>query len=42
LTEDPGSSFATVWSAVVSELNGELATDSAALMSPFGPSRHLP
>jgi chromosomal replication initiator protein len=31
LTEDPGSSFATVWSAVVSELNGELATDSAAL-----------
>jgi chromosomal replication initiator protein len=31
LTEDPGSSFASVWSAVVSELNGELATDSAAL-----------
>src|SRR6202046_4385685 len=31
LTEDPGSSFATVWSAVVSELNGELATDSAPL-----------
>jgi chromosomal replication initiator protein len=31
LTEDPGSSFATVWSAVVSELNGELTTDSAAL-----------
>src|SRR6202012_5152434 len=31
LTEDPGSSFATVWSAVVSELNGELATDAAAL-----------
>src|ERR1700735_3330802 len=31
LTEDPGSSFAAVWSAVVSELNGELATDSAAL-----------
>ena len=31
MTEDPGSSFATVWSAVVSELNGELATDSAAL-----------
>jgi chromosomal replication initiator protein len=31
LTEDPGSSFATVWSAVVSELNGELSTNSAAL-----------
>ncbi|MGB9248294.1 MAG: DnaA/Hda family protein, partial [Mycobacterium sp.] len=31
MTEDPGSSFATVWSAVVSELNGELTTDSAAL-----------
>jgi chromosomal replication initiator protein len=31
LTDDPGSSFATVWSAVVSELNGELATDGAAL-----------
>ncbi|HXO79196.1 MAG TPA: chromosomal replication initiation protein DnaA, partial [Mycobacterium sp.] len=31
MTEDPGSSFATVWSAVVSELNGELATDSAAI-----------
>ncbi|WIM86667.1 chromosomal replication initiator protein DnaA [Candidatus Mycobacterium wuenschmannii] len=31
MTEDPGSSFATVWSAVVSELNGELATDGAAL-----------
>jgi chromosomal replication initiator protein len=30
LTEDVGSSFATVWSAVVSELNGEIATDSAA------------
>jgi chromosomal replication initiator protein len=29
LTDDPGSSFATVWSAVVSELNGELATDAA-------------
>jgi chromosomal replication initiator protein len=28
LTEDPGSSFATVWNAVVSELNGEVATDS--------------
>ena len=31
LTDDPGSSFATVWSAVVSELNGELATDGAVL-----------
>ena len=31
MTEDPGSSFAAVWSAVVSELNGELTTDSAAL-----------
>jgi chromosomal replication initiator protein len=31
LTDDPGSSFATVWSAVVSELNGELSTDGAAL-----------
>ncbi len=31
LIDDPGSSFATVWSAVVSELNGELATDSPAL-----------
>jgi chromosomal replication initiator protein len=29
LTEDVGSSFATVWNAVVSELNGETATDSA-------------
>ena len=30
LTEDPGSSFSTVWSAVVAELNGEIATDSPA------------
>jgi chromosomal replication initiator protein len=30
LTEDPGSSFATVWSAVVSELNGEIPPDSSA------------
>ncbi len=30
LTDDPGSSFATVWSAVVSELNGELATEGVA------------
>ncbi len=31
LTDDPGSSFATVWSAVVSELNGEPAADGGAL-----------
>ena len=30
LTEDPGSSFSTVWSAVVAELNGEISTDSPA------------
>jgi chromosomal replication initiator protein len=30
LTEDPGSTFATVWSAVVSELNGELPADGPA------------
>jgi chromosomal replication initiator protein len=30
LTEDVGSSFATVWNAVVSELNGEISTDPAA------------
>ena len=30
LTEDPGSSFAAVWSAVVSELNGEISTDGSA------------
>jgi chromosomal replication initiator protein len=29
LTEDPGSTFPTVWSAVVSELNGELSPDGA-------------
>ncbi len=29
MTDDPGSSFATVWSAVVSELNGEPAADGA-------------
>src|ERR1700760_2522216 len=28
-TEGVGTSFATVWNAVVSELNGEIATDSA-------------
>jgi chromosomal replication initiator protein len=31
LTDDPGSSFATVWSAVVSELNGEASTDGSSL-----------
>jgi chromosomal replication initiator protein len=30
LTEDPGSSFATVWTAVVSELNGEITADGPA------------
>ena len=30
MTEEVGSSFATVWNAVVSELNGEIATDTAA------------
>ncbi|HEY6854897.1 MAG: chromosomal replication initiator protein DnaA [Mycobacterium sp.] len=29
MTEDPGSSFATVWSAVVSELNGEIPADGS-------------
>jgi chromosomal replication initiator protein len=29
LTDDPGSSFAAVWNAVVSELNGETATDAS-------------
>jgi chromosomal replication initiator protein len=28
LTDDPGSSFAAVWNAVVSELNGEIPTDA--------------
>jgi chromosomal replication initiator protein len=28
LSDDPGSSFAAVWNAVVSELNGEIATDA--------------
>ena len=30
MTDDPGSGFTTVWNAVVSELNGESATDSVA------------
>ena len=29
MTDDPGSSFAAVWNAVVSELNGEIATDAS-------------
>jgi chromosomal replication initiator protein len=29
LTDDPGSSFAAVWNAVVSELNGETGTDAS-------------
>ena len=29
MTDDPGSSFAAVWNAVVSELNGETATDAS-------------
>jgi len=29
LTDDPGSSFAAVWNAVVSELNGEIAPDAS-------------
>jgi chromosomal replication initiator protein len=29
LTEDSGSTFATVWGAVVSELNGEISTDDS-------------
>jgi chromosomal replication initiator protein len=37
LTDDPGSGFATVWNAVVSELNGELAADgTAANGEPYG------
>ncbi|MGH3551805.1 MAG: chromosomal replication initiator protein DnaA [Mycobacterium sp.] len=30
MTDDPGSAFATVWNAVVSELNGEIPADSTA------------
>ena len=29
MTDDPGSSFAAVWNAVVSELNGETGTDAS-------------
>ncbi|HZC90744.1 MAG TPA: chromosomal replication initiator protein DnaA [Mycobacterium sp.] len=38
MTEDPGSTFATVWSAVVSELNGEISPeDSATNGEPYVP-----
>ncbi len=37
MTDDPGSSFATVWNAVVSELNGELSADGTATNGePYG------
>jgi chromosomal replication initiator protein len=37
MTEDPGSTLATVWHAVVSELNGELSTDDLVSDGePFG------
>jgi len=44
LTDDPGSSFTTVWNAVVSELNGESLTESAptnhtALINPLTPQQ---
>jgi chromosomal replication initiator protein len=44
LTDDPGSGFTTVWSAVVSELNGEPASDGmsanrTALVTPLTPQQ---
>ena len=44
LTDDPGSSFTTVWNAVVSELNGEStadggATSRATLVAPLTPQQ---
>jgi chromosomal replication initiator protein len=44
LTDDPGSGFTTVWNAVVSELNGEsasegLATNRTALATPLTPQQ---
>jgi chromosomal replication initiator protein len=44
LTDDPGSSFTTVWNAVVSELNGEAAADGTAanrttLVTPLTPQQ---
>ncbi len=44
MTDDPGSSFTTVWNAVVSELNGEftvdgLAANRTALITPLTPQQ---
>ena len=44
MTDDPGSSFTTVWNAVVSELNGESAADGLAanrttLVTPLTPQQ---
>jgi chromosomal replication initiator protein len=44
LTDDPGSSFTTVWNAVVSELNGEptadgLAVNRTTLVTPLTPQQ---
>ncbi len=44
MTDDPGSSFTTVWNAVVSELNGEPGTDGVAtnrttLVTPLTPQQ---
>ncbi|BBZ72729.1 chromosomal replication initiator protein DnaA [Mycobacterium paraseoulense] len=44
LTDDPGSSFTTVWNAVVSELNGESTPDGVAgnrttLITPLTPQQ---
>ncbi|OBJ03768.1 chromosomal replication initiation protein DnaA [Mycobacterium alsense] len=44
MTDDPGSGFTTVWSAVVSELNGEPASDGmsanrTALATPLTPQQ---
>ena len=44
MTDDPGSGFTTVWSAVVSELNGEatpdgMAANRTALVTPLTPQQ---
>lgn len=44
LTDDPGSSFTTVWNAVVSELNGDATADGASpnrttLITPLTPQQ---
>ncbi|MGE2817522.1 chromosomal replication initiator protein DnaA [Mycobacterium heidelbergense] len=44
MTDDPGSTFTTVWNAVVSELNGEptadgVATNRATLVAPLTPQQ---